>query len=50
MTFLVDELFKQKGKHLHLKFGTPVSFSFFDKSKDFDHWTEIIREKVYSMR
>jgi len=50
MTFLVDEFFKQKGQHLLLKFGTPVAYNIFEKSKDFDQCTEIIREKVYSMR
>jgi len=50
MTFLVNEFFKQKGQHLLLKFGTPVAYNFFEKSKDFDKCTEIIRERVYSMR
>ena len=50
MTFLVDEFFKQKGQHLHLKFGMPLAYSTFDKSKDNSYWTEIVREKVYSMR
>ena len=48
-TFLVDEFFKQKGRHLRLKFGRPLAFSIFDKSKDMNIWAEIIREKVYSM-
>ena len=50
MIFLVNELFKQKGQHLHLKFGTPIAYTIFDKSKDYNQWTEFIREKVYSMR
>jgi len=50
MTFLVHEFFKQNGKHLHLKFGAPVSHTTFDKSENYDHWTELIRNKVYSMR
>jgi 1-acyl-sn-glycerol-3-phosphate acyltransferase len=49
MTFLADEFFKQKGRHLRLKFGTPMAYTTFDKSKNFDRWTEIIREKVYSL-
>ena len=47
MTFLVNEFFKQKGQHLSLKFGTPITI---DKSKDYYQWTDFIREKVYSMR
>ena len=47
MFFLVDEFFKQKGQHLGIKFGTPVTI---DKSKSYSEWTEDIRKKVYSMR
>ena len=50
MTFLVDELFKQKGKHLQLKFGTPIAYATFDKSENYRHWTNVVREKVYAMR
>ena len=50
MTFLVNELFKQKGRHMQLRFGTPIPYATFDKSKDLNQWTELIREKVYSMR
>ena len=47
MTFLVNEFFKQKGKHMRLFFGEPITV---DKSVNYNQWTEIIREKVYSMR
>jgi putative hemolysin len=50
MTFLVDEFFKQQGQHLRLKFGVPIPYSTFDKSKSSDQWTELVREIVYSMR
>ena len=50
MTFLVDEFFKQKGQHLHLKFGTPISHTTFDKTINYDQWTEYIRGKVYAMQ
>ena len=50
MTFLVDELFKQKGHHLSLKFGTPIAYATFEKTNDFKHWAEIVRERVYSLR
>jgi len=49
MLFLVDEFFKQKGQHLRLKFGTPISHATFDKSKSYEQWTEFVREKVYAM-
>jgi len=50
MTFLVDEFFKQKGQHVQLKFGTPVAYTTFDKSKNYHQWTDFVREGVYSMR
>jgi len=50
MVFLVDEFFKQKGQHLKLKFGTPIEYTTFDKSKDYRQWTDLVREKVYSMQ
>ena len=50
MTFLVDELFKQKGRHLRLKFGEPIPHTTFDSSKNYHQWTEVVREKVYALR
>jgi len=50
MTFLVNEMFKQKGRHLRLKVGAPISYTTFDKSKDIHQWTEVVREKVYALR
>ena len=50
MTFLVDELFKQKGRHLHLKFGKPITYTTFDQSKNYQQWTEVVREKVYALQ
>lgn len=50
MTFLVNEFFSQKGRHINLKFGMPMPYTTFDKSKNYQQWTEIVREKVYDMR
>ena len=50
MTFLVDELFKQKGNHFRLKVGTPIAHTTFDKSQNYNYWAEMVRERVYSMR
>ena len=49
MTFLVDELFKQEGQHLGLKFWTPIPYTTFDKSLDYNYWTNMVREKVYGL-
>ena len=50
MTFLVNELFKQKGNHFRLKIGKPIEYTNFDKSKSYNDWADFVREKVYSMR
>ncbi len=50
MTFLVDEFFKQKGQHLQLRFGEPVPYAVFDKSKSHDDRANMVREKVYAMQ
>ncbi len=50
MIFLVDEFFKQKGQHLRLKFGEPIPYSVFDKSKSYNEWGDFIRKKVYAMQ
>ncbi len=50
MTFLVDEFFKQKGRHLQLRFGKPIPYTTFDKSMDYHQWADFVREKVYAMR
>jgi putative hemolysin len=50
MTFLVNEFFKQKGQHLTLRFGKPIAYAVFDKSKTDNEWAGMVREKVYAMR
>ena len=50
MTFLVDELFKQKDRHLTLKFGNPIVYTTFDKSKTYHQWADMVRDQVYAMR
>ncbi len=50
MTFLVDEFFKQKGQHVQLKFGKPIPYTIFDKSKNYSQWADWVRHKVYAMQ
>jgi putative hemolysin len=49
MFFLVDEVFKQKGKCIHIKFGKPISPSFFTKEKSHVDWAEYVKEEVYKL-
>ena len=50
MLYLVDEMFKQKGKSIQVVFGAPVSYTQFDSSKTSSDWATFIREKVYAMK
>ena len=49
MLYLVDELYKQKGKHFTLKVGKPIPWQTFDKSKSQIEWAEWVKEIVYKM-
>jgi len=49
MVFLVDELYKNKGKTFVLRFGKPIPYSAFDESKTPDQWAQYVKEIVYSM-
>jgi putative hemolysin len=47
MLYLVDEMLKQKGQKIHIKFGNPIDFSTLDKSKKDAEWAEEIKKKAY---
>jgi len=50
MFYLVDELFKQKGKTLDIYIGKPIPYQTFDKRKKGKEWIQSIREHVYSLK
>ena len=49
MMYLVDELYKQKGKNFTIRIGKPIPWQTFDKSKTPTQWAEWVKEIVYSM-
>lgn len=49
MFYLVDEMFKQRTKRIHLKFGKPVPYSTFDGTRTKKQWADYIREEVYRL-
>lgn len=49
MLYLVDEMFKQKGKDILIRFGKPVPYQFFDSSKKDIEWASHMKEHVYSL-
>ena len=50
MLYLADEMFKQKGKHFNIRFGTPIPC---DRLKEFSSTKEasdFVRDAVYRMK
>jgi putative hemolysin len=49
MLYLVDEMFRQKGKNIDVYFGESIPWQTFDKSKKPQEWADIVREKTYKL-
>ncbi len=49
MLYLVDEMFKQKGKSITVHIGKPIPYITFDKSKTPQEWAKWVKEQVYLM-
>lgn len=49
MLYLVDEMFKQKGKKLSLIIGKPIPYQTFTKEKSFQQWAHWVRDMVYEL-
>ena len=50
MLYLVDELFRQKGKTIDLVFGEAVPWQTFDRTKTASEWAEWVKEKSYQLQ
>lgn len=50
MLYLVNEMFKQRGKHFKVKIGKPIPYQQFDNSRTPVQWASWVREKVYAMK
>ncbi|NLI71858.1 MAG: glycerol acyltransferase [Bacteroidales bacterium] len=49
MLYLINEMYKQRGKRFKVKIGKLIPYSTFDKSKTPNEWAKWVREKVYEM-
>ena len=49
MLYLVDEMFKQKDKHITLRFGPPIPWQKLQNGETSKVWAEKIKETVYSL-
>jgi putative hemolysin len=49
MMYLVDELYKQKGKHFTIRIGKPIKWQILDTSKTQSEWAQWVKDIVYKM-
>ncbi len=49
MLYLPDEMFKQRGKKVHIIFGQPIPYETFDKRYNNMVWSEKVKNYVYSL-
>lgn len=49
MLYLVNEMFKQKGKNITVTIGKPIPYQTFDKTKSPRKWASWVKEIVYQM-
>jgi putative hemolysin len=49
MVYLPNEMFKQKGMHLIIKFGKPIHWRSFNSGKSPEEWAAGVKKQVYEM-
>lgn len=50
MMFLVDEMYRNRGKHFEFIIGNPISYTTFDASKTSSQWAAHVRNLVYKLK
>lgn len=50
MLYLVDEMVKQKGKEISIKFGKAIPYQTFDRRKKDIQWAAEVKETVYQLK
>jgi putative hemolysin len=49
MIYLVDEMYKNVGKTFTIRFGKPIPWQTFDKTKTPAEWAQYVKERVYEL-
>lgn len=49
MLYLADEMFKQKNQVIFIKFGKPIPYTTFDRSKKDREWAKYVKRIVYQL-
>ena len=50
MFYLPDEMFKQKNKKIHVRYGRPIPWTTFDNRYSQHEWAQLLRSYVYTLR
>ena len=50
MFYLVDEMYKQKGKTLTFIFGEQISWQIFTPDQKDEYWAEKVKRHVYALK
>ncbi|OJU45275.1 MAG: glycerol acyltransferase [Bacteroidales bacterium 45-6] len=50
MLYLPDEMFRNKGKTFRIRFGRPIPWETFDKSRSAKEWTGYVRNLSYQLK
>lgn len=50
MIFLVDEMYRNRGKHFEFIIGNPISYTTFDATKTPSQWAAHVRDLVYKLK
>lgn len=50
MLYLPDEMFRQKGREIHLAFGKPIPWQTFDKSRTAPEWAAWVKSESYRIK
>ena len=49
MLYLSDEMFKQKEKHICIRFGKPIPYTTFTKAHSDQEWSQKLKDHVYAI-
>ena len=49
MFFLPDETVKHRNTDVHIYFGKPIPYTFFNKTKTHKEWASHVKERVYTL-
>ncbi len=49
MFYLADEMFRQRGKTITVRFGKPIPYQHFDASKTHKEWAAEVKAKAYNL-